>query len=305
MTLVGSGSTTQAPLFKHWAEEFNRRNPSIHVQYFTTRSAEGIRAIGHGEGDFASGEISLGNPQRLAQIPVALVCVVPVYNVPGVGQLRFSGDLLAQIYMRSISRWDDRRIAVLNPDISLPSLPITVVSRPQGSGTRQIFIDFLCRNNPKFCGWSEQPHPEVQELIFGGSEGVARKVARTPGAIGYVDRSLALAYRLTVGSVRNSAGRFVIADRGTIYAACAAKQNQILTNPASLVDAPEDDAYPMVAFSWVYFPLHSGTSDRIRALRQFLHWCLGEGQTLVGPDRVPLPASVAVSAQARLDVILR
>src|SRR5213076_2626090 len=144
-------SNVAGPLFVAWTDEFNKKNPAIQVRYMPLSSEEGIEQIKSSSGDFAIGEIPLSQEQmhdpkaHLVQIPVLLVAVVPVYNVPGGGELRFSGKILAQIYLGAIKNWNDPAISRLNPDVTLPDLPIEVFHRDEGRGTSYIFTDFLFR----------------------------------------------------------------------------------------------------------------------------------------------------------------
>src|SRR5437762_360602 len=154
INLAGSGSNVAGPLFVAWTDEFNKKNPAIQVRYLPLSSEEGIEQIKSSSGDFAIGEIPLSQEQmhdpkaHLVQIPVLLVAVVPVYNVPGGGELRFSGKILAQIYLGAIKNWNDPAISRLNPDVTLPDLPIEVFHRDEGRGTSYIFTDFLSRKSP-------------------------------------------------------------------------------------------------------------------------------------------------------------
>ena len=137
------------PILLVWESEFNRQHTSVQVGYVPTNSGEGIRQITLQQGDFAIGEIPLTPEQvrssgvHLTQLPIAVVAVVPVYNVPGQRHLRFTGELLAQVYMGKIANWNDRRIGAVNPEAALPDLPIVTVQRSEGSGTRYIFGQYL------------------------------------------------------------------------------------------------------------------------------------------------------------------
>src|SRR5436305_12883760 len=162
----------------------------------------------------------------LVQIPVLLVAVVPVYNVPGGGELRFSGKILAQIYLGAIKNWNDPAISRLNPDVTLPDLPIEVFHREEGRGTRYIFTDFLSRKSPEFrsqVGKSASPKWPVGTTAK-RSVDMVEKVKATPGAIGYVERSFAIRASVAYGSVQNSSGNFVKADPASMTAACVARR---------------------------------------------------------------------------------
>ena len=232
INLAGSGSNVAGPLFVAWTDEFNKKNPAIQVRYLPLSSEEGIEQIKSSSGDFAIGEIPLSQEQMhdpkapLVQIPVLLVAVVPVYNVPGGGELRFSGKILAQIYLGAIKNWNDPAISRLNPDVTLPDLPIEVFHRDEGRGTSYIFTDFLSRKSPEFrsqVGKSASPKWPVGTTAK-RSVDMVEKVKATPGAIGYVERSFAIRASVAYGSVQNSSGNFVKADPASMTAACVARR---------------------------------------------------------------------------------
>ncbi len=235
INLAGSGSNVAGPLFVAWTDEFNKKNPAIQVRYLPLSSEEGIEQIKSSSGDFAIGEIPLSQEQMhdpkapLVQIPVLLVAVVPVYNVPGGGELRFSGKILAQIYLGAIKNWNDPAISRLNPDVTLPDLPIEVFHRDEGRGTSYIFTDFLSRKSPEFrsqVGKSASPKWPVGTTAK-RSVDMVEKVKATPGAIGYVERSFAIRASLAFGSVQNSSGNFVKADPASMTAACVATEGSV------------------------------------------------------------------------------
>ena len=308
--LAGSGSSAAAPLLRAWSEEFNRHHPNTHVGYLASSTTEGIDEITRGRGDFAVGETSLTTEQwktargRLIQIPVAVGSVVPVYNVPRAGELRFTGDLLAQIYMGNVSNWSDQRIARLNPGMLLPDLAIAVLQRPETSGSRQIFTKFLLKTSPAYRLWSAnggQPGG-LPQLEAERSQGLAEKVAMTPGAIGYLERGIASHYGLTYGSVRNASGKFAKASTASVTAACLAMENTIVKDgPGSLVNAPGESSCPLTHFVWIYVPISDVPVTRHKAFLEFLHWCLQQGQMLTaGYGYLPLPSSAATKAEREL-----
>jgi phosphate transport system substrate-binding protein len=314
MVLVGSGSSLAGSLVGVWGKGFNRQRPAIQVGYVSTSSSDGIEQVGMLHEDFAVGELPLTNKQknnanqRLAQIPIAVVSIVPVYNLSGRSELRFTGELLAQIYMGHISNWNDERIAKLNPGVVLPDLPITLVQRPEGTGSRYIFTEFLAKTSAEFRRWTKSTRHEAgSEVVEERSQGMADKVASTPGAMGFVDWRFAEQFGLPYGSVQNSSGKFVKASLPSISAASTAMQELAFTNsPGPLLNAPGENSYPLTSFAWAYLPVTGMAPDRTNNLYEFLNWCLGEGQSLMaghGYDRLPEP--VATKAQAKLQALLR
>src|SRR5258708_5865625 len=206
IVLAGSGSSLAGPVFMVWGQEFNSQQQAIRVTYVSTSSAEGIRGIAQHQGDFAIGEIPLTRAQlrdpnlTLAQIPIAVVSVVPLYNLPGKPQMRFTGELLAKIYLGDVSNWNDRRIAMLNPGIALPNLPIAVVQRPGGTGTRYIWTEFLSQSMPEFRSRTTGTRQrDWGEITASKSKDLVTRVATTLGAIGYVERSFAASSGLAYG----------------------------------------------------------------------------------------------------------
>src|SRR6204780_3091591 len=155
VVLVGSGSSVPAPLFARWTQEYGKRNPNIQMRYLPVGTSEGIRQISHGAGDFGAGEAPLTEGERkeggLTELPVVLIAIVPIYNLPDVQQeLRLSGEVLAEIFMGEVKMWNAPQIAKLNPGITLPSLAIRVVNRPAGKGSNYVFTDFLSKASSRF-----------------------------------------------------------------------------------------------------------------------------------------------------------
>ncbi len=314
MLLVGSGSSLAGSLLGVWGKDFNQQHPAIQVAYVSTSSSDGIQQVATLHEDFAVGEVALTNKQknnanlRLAQIPIAVISIVPVYNLPGRSELRFTGELLAQMYMGHISNWNDERIAMLNPGALLPDLPITLVQRPGGTGSRYIFTEFLAKTSPEFRRWTDGPRHDVSsEVEEDLSQRMAGKVMSTPGAIGFVSWSFAVQSGLAYGRVQNSSGKFVKASLASISAAAAAMRELVFVNSTGPpLDAPGVNSYPLTSFVWAYLPVSGMASERTDNLHEFLNWCLGEGQSLIeghGYDRLPEP--VAARAQVKLQALLR
>jgi phosphate transport system substrate-binding protein len=308
--LAGAGSSLVATVFSAWTNDFNRKNSTIQAGYFPLNSAEAINQIKAHSADFGDGEIPL-TPQQihdskvpLTQIPILLVGIVPIYNVPGNPDLRFSGKLLAEIYLGSITSWNDPRIEKMNPGVRLPDLRIQVIHRTQGSGTNYIFSDFLSKASPEFharVGKSPSPHWPVGKAAT-SSVNALEIVKSSAGAIAYVDLSFAVRSNVVYGSVQNSAGKFIKAVPEAIASACVARESQIATDfGASLADAPASDAYPVVGFNFAYVRASGLSPERTRALKQFLSWALGDGQQMAsGLGYTPLPQNIASQAEAKL-----
>jgi phosphate transport system substrate-binding protein len=308
--LAGAGSSLVATVFSAWTNDFNRKNTTIQAGYFPLNSAEAINQIKAHSADFGDGEIPL-TPQQihdskvpLTEIPILLVGIVPIYNVPGNPELRFSGKLLAEIYLGSITSWNDPRIEKMNPGVRLPDLRIQAIHRTQGSGTNYIFTDFLSKTSPEFhtrVGKSASPNWPVGSAAS-SSVNAVEIVKSSSGAIAYVDVSFAVRSSVVYGSVQNSAGKFIRATPAGIAAACTAKESLIATDfGTSLADAPATDAYPVVGFNFAYVRSAGLSAERTRALKQFLSWALWDGQQMApGLGYTPLPQNIATRAEAKL-----
>ena len=154
VVLVGSGSSVPAPLYTKWAEQFNQRDPKVQFRYVALGTSEGLAQISHGSGDLAAGEVPLTDVERsrdsLTVVPSVLIAIVPIYNLPGAQmELRFSGEVLADIFLGKVKNWNDPAIAKLNPKMTLPDLPIKVVQRPAGKGSNYIFSEFLSKSSSR------------------------------------------------------------------------------------------------------------------------------------------------------------
>ena len=311
IALVGSGSNVPTPLYSHWTEEYNKLNPKVQVRYLSTGTVKGIEDISRGVGDFAAGEVPMSDEQLSAakspilQLPMVLVAIVPIYHVPGVGgNLHFSGPLLADIFLGNVKTWDDPRIKEINPGQSLPHLDISVVHRTEGKGSNYIFTDFLSKTSPKWhsqIGKSPSPAWPVGASAARG-EDMMEKVKTTPGAIGYVEVGFTQNdSSVGVGQVQNAGGKFVSATQETIAAAYQSLDKSIPADfRVSLTNAPGNDAYPIISFTWLYVPEKSSDPERSKALASYLEWTLTAGQqSAERHGYTPLPASLAPKVLAK------
>src|SRR5579863_6203838 len=225
IVLVGSGSSVPAPLYTRWTQEYGKRNANIQIRYVPIGTSEGIKEISRGASDFGAGEAQLTEKERkdgsLIELPVVLIGIVPIYNLPDVHQeLRLSGEVLAQIFLGDVKMWNAPQIAKLNPDISLPALPIQVVNRPAGKGSNYVFTEFLSKASSKFraqIGVTPSPKWPVGEPAERSSD-MADKVKNNSGSIGYVEYQYAVKSSIAQAAVLNSAGKFVRASADSIAA---------------------------------------------------------------------------------------
>jgi phosphate transport system substrate-binding protein len=300
ITLVGSGSSVPAPLYSKWAEEYSKRNPKIQMRYLPLGTSEGIKLISSGSGDFGAGEARLTAKERsdgsLIELPTVLIGIVPIYNLPGVQkELRFSGEVLSEIFLGHLKTWNSPLLVKLNPDASLPALPIKVVYRPAGKGTNYVFTEFLSKTSSKFrteIGTSPSPKWPVGVPAERSSD-MADKVKSEMGSIGYIEAQYAIKANVPYGTVLNSAGRFVKASSETIAAAChAVEAPQWDKFSASLTNALGDDSYPISSFTWLYLRTKSADARHAIALADLLSWIYTDGQQLAareGYSQLPQP----------------
>jgi len=312
LILVGSGSTVPSPLYASWADAYNAHSRKIQMRYLAMGTSEGLKQLEHGVTDFGAGEALPSSAEmqstKLVLLPTVLVGIVPIHNVPGVSKrLQFSGEVLADIYLGEIRRWNDPKIARLNPGVSLPDIPVRVVYRPAGKGSNFIFSDFLSKTSPQFrsrIGRSASPKWPVGEPAERSSD-MADKIRQTSGAIGYIESNYAVKERIAYAAVRNAAGDFVAASPETLTTACAAMWHSGASDMAiSLTDAPGKDSYPITSFTWLYLRAHDVDPARSAAMQDLLKWALNEGQQLAMREGyTPLPRSVLSAAKDKLSSI--
>ncbi len=290
--LVGSGSSVPAPLYNRWTQEYGKRKPNMQMRYLPVGTSEGIKQISHGAGDFGAGEAQLTEKERmegdLIELPVVLIAIVPIYNLPDVHeQLRLSGEVLAEIFLGSVKMWNAPQIAKLNPGVSLPNLAIQVVNRPAGKGSNYVFTDFLSKVSSKFraqVGITPSPKWPVGEPAERSSD-MADKVKNNPGSIGYVEYQYAVKNNISQAAVLNASGKFAKASTESMTAACKAVEAPRWNNfSSSLSNAPGVASFPISSFSWVYLRTKSADSARAATLSDFLNWIYEDGQRFASQE---------------------
>ncbi len=288
VVLVGSGSSVPAPLYSRWASEYNKRNPKWQMRYLPMGTSEGIKQISHGSGDFGAGEVPLSNAERsdanLTELPSMIIGIVPIYNLPGAPQdLKFTGEVLAEIYLGQIKTWNAPQIAKLNPDANLPSTPIKIVYRPGGKGSNYVFTDFLSKTSAKFkseIGVSASPKWSLGTPAERSSDMVDKVKAET-GSVGYVELQYAVKGGVGIGRVQNPAGKFVKASSESITAACKSVEAPSWDKfAAGLTNAPGPDAWPITSFTWLYLKSSGNDTKRAAALNDLLSWMYSNGQQM-------------------------
>ncbi|MGA3003835.1 MAG: phosphate ABC transporter substrate-binding protein PstS [Acetobacteraceae bacterium] len=296
--IVGSGSTFCYPVMVKLIEAYARAS-GVQVLFQPTGSAAGMIDVQHRVVDFAVSEAPLDEMQLmrdgLSQFPFVIGAIVPVVNIDGVspGQLRFTGRLLADIFLGKVTNWNDPAIAELNPDLKLPNLAILVIHRSDGSGTTYNWAWYLSTVSDEWklkvgaytsVGWPTGVGGK-------GNGGVAEKVARVRGAIGYVDQTYATSAKLAYGLVRNQAGNFVTPDTASFQAATAnVDWSKVRDFGVLLANAPDPGAYPIMATSFVMTRKYPPDPSRKRDTLGFFRWALEHGQDLASSlGYLPLP----------------
>jgi phosphate transport system substrate-binding protein len=292
IVLVGSGSSVPAPLYNKWVAEYNKRNPAIQMRYLPIGTSEGIKQIAKGSGDFGAGEVQLTAAERsemnLIELPTMLIGIVPMYHLPGVHQeLRFTGELLAEIFLGEIKNWNDPQIAKLNPGASLPDLAIKIIYRPAGKGTNYVFTEFLSKTSSKFrsrIGVTPSPSWPVGTPAERSSD-MVEKVKGETGTIGYGELQYAVKADVQFGRVQNATGNFVKPSPESIAAACRAIEAPAWDKfAASLTNPPGAESFPITSFSWLYLKTSVSDSRRAAALADLLNWIYTDGQQLEGQE---------------------
>jgi len=300
--LVGAGSTLVAPLMSKWQTGYAAKTKKT-VTYGAIGSGGGISQITARTVDFGASDAPLTPDQfkeakEVEQIPWALSSTVPAYNVKGVPKnLKLSGEVLAEIYLGKISTWNDPAIAKLNPGVSLPSTKITPIYRSDGSGDTYAFTNYLSTVDPEFkskVGTSTSVKFPTGTGAEGNS-GVSAAITQTDGAIGYVGLAYALANKLDIPLVENSAGNFPVPGVKSVEAAASAVKTINPDNSISLANLPPSakGAYPISTYTYVIVPLKS---SKAQALQEFINYAIGPGQEDgEALDFAPLPAQVTAA----------
>src|SRR5512138_3258144 len=299
----GAGATFPYPIYSKWFSEYNKLHPDVEINYQSIGSGGGIRQLtnrtvffGATDGPMTKDQL-LAAPGAIRHLPTVLGAVVPIYNIPGVEtELKFTGPLLADIFMGKVAKWNDPAIAKVNPGTRLPGSDITVVHRSDGSGTTYIFADYLGKVSPE---WKKTVGVATSVnwpagVGAKGNEGVAGLTRQTPGAIGYVELIYATQNKIDFGSVRNAAGEFVRASLESVTKAAAATKGKMRPYfRVSITNAPGAGVYPISSFTWLLFYENPKDKRAARIMTDFMRWALRDGQKYCAAlGYAPLPEEV-------------
>lgn len=314
ITLTGAGATFPYPVYSKWFSTYGAQNP-VRVNYQSIGSGGGIRQITEGTVDFGASDAPMDEEEMskapgVLHLPTVLGAVAVAYNLPGVSQpVRLSGEVLADIFLGKIKRWNDPRIAQLNPGVQLPGRDILVVYRTDGSGTTFVFTDYLSAASPT---WKQQVGTGKSVrwptgLGAKGNEGVAGQVRQTEGAIGYVELAYAKQTNLSTAAVQNAAGEFVQPSVEATTAAAAGIADKLGPNPdfrISIVNAGGPGAYPIVSWTYLLVPSQLQDCAKARALSAVIEWSLTQGGEQARQlHYAPLPENVRDQVLGRLRTV--
>jgi phosphate transport system substrate-binding protein len=300
--LTGAGATFPEPIYSKWFSEYSAAHPGVTINYQAIGSGGGVRQMTAGLVDFGASDMPVtdeqlaGSKSKLTHIPTVMGAVVPSFNIPGVSDLKFSPDVLADIYLGKIANWNDPRIAKDNAGVSLPNLKIIVVHRSDGSGTSYIFTDYLSKvSNDWANGPGRGASPSWPVGVGGkGNPGVAGLVRQLPGAIGYVELLYALQNHISYGEIKNAAGNWVKASIDGVTAAAASIKQMPSDYRVSITNAPGKDAYPISSFTYLLVPLKFPDAEKGKVIKDMLSWMINSGEAeAAGLSYAPLPKSVS------------
>ena len=296
----GAGATFPNPIYSKWFAEYTKQHPDVQINYQPIGSGGGIRQLSAQTVFFGASDTPMTDeqlkfsPGPVLHFPMVLGAVVPIYNLAGVSDLKFTGPLLADIYLGKIKKWNDPAIAKVNPGIKLPATDIAVAHRSDGSGTTFIFLDYLSKVSPEFQSKVGANASVNWPVGVGGkgNDGVAGLVSQTPGAIGYVELIYAIQNNINFGTVQNATGEFVKASPDAVTMAAAGA-----TIPAdfrvSITNAPGPGAYPISSFTWLLLYQAPSDTTRSKAMVDFVKWALTDGQKFATDlGYAPVPAAV-------------
>lgn len=307
-TLNGAGATFPYPMYSKWFSKYHDAHPDIQFNYQSIGSGGGIRQVLAGTVDFGASDGPMTDEQlaqaktKILHVPTVLGAVVPAYNVSGIsGEIKFTPEVLAGIFMGRITNWNDKAIASANPGVNFPKdEPIVVIHRSDGSGTTYIFTDYLSKVSSEWQGQVGKGTSVKWPVGLGGkgNEGVAGMIRQMQGSIGYIELIYAVQNKIPYGTMKNAAGTFVKANLDSVTAAAASVKNMPPDFRVSITNAPGKDAYPISSFTWLLIPAQSKDAAKGKIIADFLNWMVDDGQKMTADlTYAPLPESVVAKVR--------
>jgi len=314
-SLTGAGATFPNPIYTKWFDAYNKKT-GIQINYQSIGSGGGIRQFTEGTVDFGASDGPMNESQiqavngNVLHVPTVLGAVVVTYNLPSLGdaKLKFDGTLLVDIFMGRVTKWNDPKIAALNPGVKLPGIDLIVVHRSDGSGTSYVFTDYLNKFSREWkdkVGYATSVNWPVG-LGGKGNEGVTQQVKQVEGALGYVELIYALSNNLPYGQIKNGSGSFTTPSLETVTAAAAGiKLPKDTDFRVSITNAPGAEAYPIASFTWLLVKKDNKDPAKAKLIRDFLAWMITPEAQKMAADLhyAPLPAPVVTLVQARIPTL--
>jgi phosphate transport system substrate-binding protein len=314
-SLTGAGATFPNPIYTKWFDAYHKKT-GIQINYQSIGSGGGIRQYTQGTVDFGATDGPMNESQiqavagNVLHVPAVLGAVVVTYNLPSLGdaKLKFDGNLLVDIFMGRVTRWNDAKIAALNPGVRLPDIDLVVVHRSDGSGTTYVFTDYLNKFSREWkdkVGYATSVNWPVG-LGGKGNEGVTQQVKQVEGAVGYVELIYAISNNLPYAQIKNASGNYVTPSLESVTAAAAGVNLPKETDfRVSITNAPGAEAYSIASFTWLLIKKDNRDGAKARLIRDFLTWMITPDAQRMAADLhyAPLPAPVISLIQARLPML--
>ena len=312
--LQGAGATFPNPLYQKWVSEYGKLHPDIRIDYQSIGSGGGIKQIQEQTVDFGASDAPMTDadlkaaPGAILHIPTVLGAVVVTYNVPSITQpLNLSAEVVADIFLGKIKKWNDPRLKQDNPSADLPAADITVVHRADGSGTSFVFTDYLSKISPEWkekVGSDKSPKWPVGQGGK-GNEGVTGQIKQQPNTIGYVELAYAARNNLPVALVKNAAGKYVAPSIDAVVAAAASASAQTPEDlRVSITNAAGESAYPISSYTYILVYKEQKNADKGKALVDFLWWGIHDGEQYAKPLLyAPLPEDIVKRTEAKINSI--
>jgi phosphate transport system substrate-binding protein len=312
-TINGAGATFPNPIYQQWFGEFKMAHPDVSINYQSLGSGAGIRQLTEGTVDFGASDMPMTDGQIKAlkikafHFPTVLGADVLAYNIPGVtGDLNLAPDVIAGIFLGTVTKWNDPKIASANSGVKLPAKDIVVVHRSDGSGTTFVFTDYLSKVSPE---WKMKvgANTSVQwptGLGGKGNEGVSGLIKQTPNSIGYVELVYAVQQKMPYANVKNASGKFAKASFDSVTAAAAAAKDMPDDFRVSITNETGPNVYPISSFTWLLVPSEIKDAAKKKAITDFLAWMLTTGQKdCQALSYAPLPKAVVAKEQKQIALI--
>lgn len=314
-TLTGAGATFPNPIYTKWFDAYHKKT-GIQINYQSIGSGGGIRQFTEGTVDFGATDGPMNESQiqavagNVLHVPAVLGAVVVTYNLPSLGgaKLKFDGNLLVDIFMGRVNKWNDPKIAALNPGAKLPDIDLVVVHRSDGSGTTYVFTDYLNKFSREWkdkVGYATSVNWPVG-LGGKGNEGVTQQVKQVEGALGYVELIYALSNKLPYGQIKNASGSFITPSLETVTSAAAGvKLSKDTDFRVSITNAPGAEAYPIASFTWLLVRKDNKDPAKAKLIKDFLAWMITPDAQKMAAELhyAPLPAPVLTLVAERIPTL--